>query len=1320
MMYLANISSFDLQNDDFVEYIERFENYLLANNIQEAELQKAVFLSTIGGPAYKLLRSLCENDTKNKSFTQLIKLMRDHLKPTPNFIAQRFQFYKRDRKEGESVNGYITELRRLSEHCEFSEKLNDYLRDRFVCGLNNENVQQKLLTIKNLTLETALDTARAYEAAYKDAKILRGTREGHIEQEEVHKMDTRTRFEKNRECFRCGYMEKKEFEGRKEKKLGVKQVEIREGSAKGNTADTDENDSDFLALYSLGEESERVNGPVMVNVKINGKEVGMEVDTGAAVSVMAVSAYRRVKGNKGKLRRSEVVLKTYTGELVRPEGIGLVEVDYKGQCCSLPITVVKGNVPTLMGRDWIYRLNLEWADLCKGIKKVNICNRLDSRVEALVAKFPEVFSDNLGCLKNFKCHIPVREGAQPKFFKPRPVPYALRTRIEQELDRLENQGVWRRVEYSQWAAPIVPVLKNSKDPTGPLRICGDYKITINQAAPLDTYPIPNTTDQLATIAGGQKYTKLDLSQAYQQLELDETSQEFLTINTHQGLYQPTRLQFGVHSATGIFQREMDRRLGRLPFVKVRVDDILISGKSDIEHLNNLESVLRILKESGLTLKASKCSFMQPKVVFCGFIISQEGCRPTTQNVEAVMDAPRPTNIKELRAFLGMANYYNAYLPRMASFTEPLHNLMRKNVFWKWSRDSEEAFQKVKTMLCNAPLLAHFDPSKKIMVHCDASPHGVGAVLSQQQDDGREKPISFASRTLNMAERNYAQVEKEGLALVFAVKKFHQYLYGHKFTLYTDHKPLLGLFSENKELPARAAARVLRWALLLSAYDYKLLYCPGEKNAAADGLSRLPLDASREKSRLKTMEVAMMELVKAPITEKQLRVATYNDPILGVVLNKVLDGGLMMEESKVELKPYTSRFPELSTEGGCLLWGRRVVVPRVLRETVLEELHEVHPGVSKMKALARSYVWWPGIDLEIENKVKNCETCQRNQKCPLTESHPWEYPSRPWERLHIDHAGPMNGKIFLVVVDSFSKWIEVEVVGSTGAKTTIRVLRRLFSTHGLPRVIVSDNGSGFSSEEYKQFLSSNNIKPIYAAPYHPASNGQAERMVQTFKNSLKCFQGSDVETQLCLFLFKYRLTLHSTTGVSPAELLLGRRLRNPLSMLLPEVITKINEKQLPGIFSNKSRFFQPEDPVYVRNYSGGEKWVSAIIVSKVGNVNYKVLTLDGRIQIRHVDQIVKRHVKDCIEPLVKTADGIIGPLLSNKIPETSVPSDSMYDECNPINKDIEPNRAHEQLENKDVSHDGSCEQPEPFSEPITTKTRRSGRTCRKPAYLEQYE
>ena len=345
---------------------------------------------------------------------------------------------------------------------------------------------------------------------------------------------------------------------------------------------------------------------MIVGLKINGKDVGMELDTGAAVSVMSQSVYARIqKEGQDVLGKSTLTLKTYTGELVKPEGVALVDVEYKQQKCCLPVTIVRGNVPTLLGRDWLSQLKLSWVELFPDKVGVNMVSS-DPRISELMADFGDVFSDKLGCLKDFKVHIPVSSDATPKFFKPRSVPYALKSRVEEELDRLEEQGVWERVQYSKWAAPIVPVLKDARDPSGPVRICGDYKVTVNRASPCDTYPIPNTEDQLATLVGGDKFTKLDLSQAYQQLELDEASRELLTINTQKGLYRPARLQFGVHSATGIFQREMNSRLSKIPFVKVRVDDILISGKNDEEHLRSLRMVLEALKKSVLTLKVAKC------------------------------------------------------------------------------------------------------------------------------------------------------------------------------------------------------------------------------------------------------------------------------------------------------------------------------------------------------------------------------------------------------------------------------------------------------------------------------------------------------------------------------------------------------------------------------------------------------------------------------------------------------------------------------------------------------------------------------------------
>ena len=324
---------------------------------------------------------------------------------------------------------------------------------------------------------------------------------------------------------------------------------------------------------------------------------------------------------------------------------------------------------------------------------------------------------------------------------------------------------------------------------------------------------------------------------------------------------------------------------------------------------------------------------------------------------------------------------------------------------------------------------------------------------------------------------------------------------------TDHKTLLGLFAEDKGFPDRSAARILRWALLLSSYNYKLEYRPGESHCNADGLSRLPLETKSEDVSRPDALIHMMELVNSPVSEAEVRAETRKEPVLSVVLDKVLNGWKEGSISvKEELKQYYLRRDELSTEGGCILWGNRVVIPKTLRERVLVELHEVHMGISCMKSLARSFVWWPGMDKEIEDKARHCSTCQYNQNNLVSAPvHSWEYPASPWERLHVDFAGPFMGKMFFVVVDAFSKWIEVEAMNSSTAAATVKCLRKIYATHGLPQVVVSDNGPAFIRKEFKEFLKSNGIRHVLAAPYHPASNGQAERMVRTFKESMKALR-----------------------------------------------------------------------------------------------------------------------------------------------------------------------------------------------------------------------
>ena len=468
--------------------------------------------------------------------------------------------------------------------------------------------------------------------------------------------------------------------------------------------------------------------------------------------------------------------------------------------------------------------------------------QVESRLEELINQYSEVFEEGLGTSTGPKAEIHVEVDAVPKFYKARAVPYAMKGKIEEELKRLQEERTIESVQFSKWAAPIVPIMK----PDNSIRICGDYKTTVNQVSKLDNYPIPKMEDLLATLGGGDKFTKLDMSQAYQQLQLDVESKRYTTINTHKGLFQYNRLPRGISSVPGIFQRNMENLLQNIPYVIVRVDDILVSGANDGDHLKNLEEVFKRLAKARMRLKKGKCVFMEPQVNYPGHRVSKEGIQPMEDKVEAITNAPPPRNVLELKSYPGMINYYPKFLPNLSSVLAPLHRLLNSTTHWHWGKDQQQAFEQFKSFLKSSRLLVHYDDKKELILACDASQNGLGAVLSHKMEGGSEHPISFASRTFTKAERNYSNLKLEALAVIFGVKKFHQYLdlYGRQFILETDHKPLESLFNEKKATPAMAAARIQRWALTLAAYNYTIKYKPGIEHGNADALSRLPLPVSR--------------------------------------------------------------------------------------------------------------------------------------------------------------------------------------------------------------------------------------------------------------------------------------------------------------------------------------------------------------------------------------------------------------------------------------------------------------------------------------------
>ncbi|CAK1596228.1 unnamed protein product [Parnassius mnemosyne] len=369
-------------------------------------------------------------------------------------------------------------------------------------------------------------------------------------------------------------------------------------------------------------------------------------------------------------------------------------------------------------------------------------------------------------------------------------------------------GVIEPVECSDWATPLVIVNKSD----GAIRICADYKVTLNRVLCVDKYPVPKIDDLLSQLGGSKFFSKIDLSQAYNQIELDDTK-KYTVINTHRGLFMYNRLVFGLASSPGIFQRIMVNLLKDIEGVVVFLDDVLIASDTIENHIHTLRKVLDKLKEYGLKLKREKCEFFVEKVKYLGYVMNKEGIHPDPDKIESILLMSPPRDISELRSFLGMVNFYSRFVTNLSTILQPLYELLKKDSTWKWDKLEQQAFTVVKRRLSDAVALSHYEPGAPLVVTCDASARGLGAVLAQRDAAGRERPVMCVSRALTAAECNYSQIQKEALAIVFAVKKFHQYIYGRRFTLRTDHKPLVTIFGPHQGIPSMTASRLQRWALM---------------------------------------------------------------------------------------------------------------------------------------------------------------------------------------------------------------------------------------------------------------------------------------------------------------------------------------------------------------------------------------------------------------------------------------------------------------------------------------------------------------------------
>jgi hypothetical protein len=1255
---IGNIGPFDANTDQWISYKERLEQFFAANEVDDAK-HVAVLLSVVGAKTYELLRTLTAPEKPaQRTFAQLCEVLGKHLAPKPLIIAERFRFHKRNQKQGETISEYCVAIQKLSEQCEFGTTLKDTLRDRLVCGLASEHIQRKLLVEVDLTYDRAKAIALAAETATKDAeefrkhpiaetqvnKLLAKAAKRSLQPSKPSQPQATTTAAANASCGRCGkqnhtqdqcYFRDKQCHqclkighvkrmcksGRLAKPLQTMKRNVHYVDESLNEADYrgESSEEEAVLHYVTDDENHTVGSltskPLTVNMVINGVNIDMEIDSGSPVSLMPQVEFEKHFGSV-ELEHSDVRLSTFTGESLKVNGFVMVDVTHDKKTYCLKLYVVDHGRTTLLGRDWLHSIKLDW-------KRIYVVNSVETAkpsdvLSMLKDRYAVLFEESLGKLVNFKAKLYLKPDFKPVFMKARPVPYAMRPKVEKELDRLESEGVLSKTTNSEWATPIVPVIKRNNQ----IRICGDYKITVNPNLKVDRYPMPKPQDIFASLAGGIKYSKLDLRQAYLQCEVSDDAKELLTLNTHRGLYTVNRLQFGIASAPSIWQRKMEQILHGIPFCHCRLDDILTTGRNDTEHVQILQQVCQRLSDHGLRLNAEKCHFMQDRLEYCGNTLTRNGVQQSPDKIEAIVNAPTPSNVTQLRSILGLINFYRNHLPNVSSVLNPLNQLLKKNSKWNWNEICDRAYSKVKQMIAADTCLIHFDPSLPILLATDAGPSGIGCVLSHRLVNGDERPICFSSRTLTKAEQNYSQLDREGLSIVWSVKKMSDYLMGRHFTLITDNRPIAAILAPDKATPPMTAARIQRWSSFLSSYDYEVECRSTKQNANADFCSRLPLRDYEDKLTVSAIEAFYEEQFEIlPVTADLIRRYTRTDGQLSQVYEFTLSG--WPHQVQDELKPFFNRKMEISISQGCLLWGNRVIIPSKCRKQLLMEIHNGHLGMVRMKAVARSFIWWPGLDSQIEDTVRKCHDCQAIQRAPAAVMHPWERPSSPWQRIHADFLGPVDGNMFLIVVDAYSKWPEVIPMKDTTSARTIEVMRSLFATWGLPKQIHTDNAQQFVSTEFQHFLKMNGVNHTTSPVYHPSSNGQAERFVQTFKRALKAMKSDpgSLKKKIACFLLTYRTTVNGTTGEIPAMLMTGRRLRTRLDLIRP------TPKETKTKSGQRERRFETGQKVWTRDFRANQpKWIPAEIESNVGTVMYnvKVKTANGvATWRRHVDQLMTR-------------------------------------------------------------------------------------------------
>ena len=1180
---IGGIRPFDVNSDPssvavkWKRWLRSFQLYadgkglIIIADKDDNKIQRRALLLHCAGPDVQDIFDVLPDTGGAKDYENAVRALNDHFVTQVNIPYERHQLREMSQKEDETIDQFSVRLRRKAETCDYGDHMEDEIRDQIISKCRSTNLRRKFLEKgQGLKLKQLQDIARTFEAVRRQSNSMsvaseeaqvnkvemfnekkygneynRSGQSGHYAKDK-NSLTMLNQKGHGNECYRCGQvghfarnwscparnktcakcnimghfavMCKSQKPQRKDFSQKVKYMQDQD----------DEDDSDEYS-FTISDKFE----DAQVEVKMGGVPVNMIVDSGSSVNVIDKALWERLKKQKIKCISKRNTRKLYAYGATEPlEVVGTFTAELKvgNSSVSAEVIVIQGKGEPLLGKKSALELGVLKLQV-PGVSVRNVVGKSE-----LLAKYSDVFK-GVGKLENYQLTLHIDPSVKPVAQPLRRPAFSLRDKIEKKLKELLHEDIIEEVNGpTPWVNPVVVVPK----PNGEIRLCVDMRCA-NAAIIRERHPIPTVDEVLQEMEGGSVFSKLDLKWGYHQIELSEESRGITTFVTHKGLYRYKRLMFGITSAPEKYQQVMQQVLSGCEGAQNISDDIIVYGTSREEHDHRLEKVLMCIKNKGLTLNREKSKFYMSQLTFMGLVLTPKGIGPTEERVKAVLEAREPENASEVKSFLGMVNFSAKFIPDLATVSEPLRRLTKKGVQFVFGPEQKSAFQELQQRLAKAETLAYFKKDAKTKIVTDASPVGLGAVLIQEQD-GINRVIYYASRGLTDVERRYSQTEKEALGIVWACERFHVYLYGIDFELWTDHQPLTFIYAKR----SRPSARIERWVLRLQPYSFVVNYVPGHQNVA-DALSRLTRvteSTSRNVAEEQVCFVAKTAIPRA-MTAEEIDAESAVDEELQEIRN-CINTENWDNPNCVRFKPVRH---ELCILGNMVLRGNRIVIPQKLRNRVIELGHEGHPGIVQTKQRLRTKVWWPSIDKESEKYCKTCHGCQVVSSPTNPEPiQVTELPQGPWQDIAIDYMGPLpSGHYVFAVVDYYSRYVEIRVNKRNTAEVTVECLEQIFATHGLPNTVATDNGPHFIASVFKEFLHANGIKQRRKTPLWPQANGEIERQNRSILKRLKIAQveGQDWKQALRTYLVAYRNTPHCTTGISPAELLFGRTLRTKL-------------------------------------------------------------------------------------------------------------------------------------------------------------------------------